>query len=318
MIQFFKGRQVLLQSLMVVACVCALFTVAMFVPFSVKAEKQVFQFKPSANTTYIQTLVTTRVNDLGEYGKRTEVTELKAKVVINKTETGYSIVTTPLSISMTQDGAEVENPLIPLMLELVVTYDLDEDGQLVDIQGYENLPDMMKEFFPQDVIDILEPIMNPDALFNKEAADWMGRFGLYVGQEFQSGDVWAFRDLYNLAPGRDVTYYTAVQFGAEKMINDRKCVQIKSHYNTDPQQLNTYLEGFYKNVADAFGAEALEVKIADVNISGQGERWMDPSTMLVYDEVDARTIIVKMSVEGVGEVTTSLEETREYSYEYLP
>lgn len=318
MIKFFKGRQAMdFRSLVIAGCMFALFAIALAVPMEVEAEKQVFQFRPAANTTYIQTLVTTRIKDMGQYGKVTEVVESKTKVVITPTEDGYSILATPISILIHQNGEEIENPLTPLLLDLPLTYEVDQEGQLYDIRGLETLYEKMKGLFPDDVIEMLEPVMNKDALFNKEVADWMGRIGLFVGQEYEPGDIWTFRDIYNISPDTDITYYTAIKFGEEKKINNLDCVQIQFQYNTDPEKLGQFIEAVYTNVADAFGEEALDLQITDVTMAGQGERWMNPATMLVYREVDERTITMRLQVEGLGEVVSSMQEKKEYSFEYI-
>lgn len=318
MIQMFNACRRGLSSLVVMGCVLAILAIVSFTPVPVQAEKQIFRFRPAAETTYLQTLVTTRVRDGGSFGTQTEVVESKVKVEMDQTDTGYSVVVTPISITVSQNGEVIDNPLTPLMLEMVLTYELDQHGQLLDIRGFDKVPERMQALFAQDVIDLIEPMMNPQTLFDREAADWIGRIGIFVGQEFQSGDVWAFRDLYTLSPGVDVTYYSAIQFGGQKQIRNRNCVQIISHYNTDPTQLGRLVESSYPSVADAFGEEALRVNTTGVKIAGRGERWVDPATMLVYNEVAERTIEVTMMVEGVGDVVTTLNEKKEYSFEFLP
>ncbi len=63
--------------------------------------------------------------DMGPTGKETTVIETKTRVVIKKATGGYSVIHTPISATMTQNGEDVEDPVLSLLQDTVVTYELD-------------------------------------------------------------------------------------------------------------------------------------------------------------------------------------------------
>ena len=65
--------------------------------FPVTAQEIRFRFNPPDRSSYVQTYRNTQIQDMGPLGKQTDVSELKAKVTIEKTSDGYSLVARPVS-----------------------------------------------------------------------------------------------------------------------------------------------------------------------------------------------------------------------------
>lgn len=80
---------------------------------SATAQEVHFRFNPPNDfPAYISTYKNTQISVMGALGKRTRVSEGKAKVTIDKTPAGYSVIFMPISFTITQDGKPVEDPIL--------------------------------------------------------------------------------------------------------------------------------------------------------------------------------------------------------------
>ena len=283
----------------------------------VETQKVKFVFNPPDGISYIRMSKMTKVTDMGELGKRTDVTEFKTRVSIKKTSTGYSIVDTPISATMTRDGKEVDSPVLSVLQEVVITYELDTNGQLVSIKGFETLLEKMKQTLPPEVFQSLSTVLNEEAMSSKETAEWNGRIGNFIGREAKVGEVWTSTDEYALPTGEIITYYSATKFAELTTFDGHDCVHIIFSYDSNASALAESLGKTLSDIYEDIGIPS-EVKpeISNVAISGGGERLIDPMTMLIYSETVTRTVKMPMEFPKIGKIIVTSDEKMEYNFDY--
>src|SRR4028118_101903 len=166
-------------SLVVAAVACLVWAVAV----TAIAQEWTFRFNPTDNTTFVETVKETSVQDLGALGKRTQVTEAKTRVTMKKTPEGYSVLTTPLSVRVTRDGQEVQDPLLSAMLKWTITYQLGPDGKLQRIQGYDAVVNSLKQSLSPEAAQALSSVLSEEVMASSDKDDWKKRTGNFTGRK---------------------------------------------------------------------------------------------------------------------------------------
>jgi len=276
-----------------------------------------FRFNPPDSVAFLRTVKNTKVQSMDSLESRTDVTEGTERIVITKTPDGYKVSSTALSSSMTRNGITVNDPIMSQFLNMTVTYDLDAEGQLLAVHGYDKVINKMKESLPPEAVKSLAAVLNEDALINKEAAEWNGRIGGFIGRTAKIGDVWTSTDEFPLPTGEAITSYSATKFVEDVKCGSHDCISIQFWYNSDAGALQSLVGEMASDVADSAGAPQLAPEISGASIIGEGERIIDPATMLIYSEKVSRTMKMQIEAPGRGKVMVTSQEVREMSFDYI-
>jgi hypothetical protein len=287
------------------------------VAVSATAQEVHFQFNPPDDfPAYVSTYKNTQVTDMGALGKRTRVSEGKQKVTTDKTPGGYSVTFMPISIMMTQDGKPREDPILSFIQNITVIYELDVDGQLVKIRGFEGTIEKLKASLPAEFPPTVAALLSEETFINRAAQEWDARIGSYVGMAAEIGDVWAGVDETPLPMGGTMAFYSVTKFAEQVKFNDVDCVRLEFSFNTDAEELKDFMGDMWEDLAEMADMEAAP-SVSNTKIAGKGERIIDPATMLIYSETVERTIKMTMAVPGQGEVEMTSVDKREYGYEEI-
>lgn len=276
------------------------------------AESVTFRFAPPDGTTFVQTLVTTKTTEIGSQ-KQTDATRSKVRLRFEKKPQGYILTGTPLSMTLERNGQAVENPLLDVLSQTVITYRIDPQGNLVAVQGYGEFQDRLFKTLPPQAVQALSKVVNEEAMVAREKAEWAGRIGDFSGNTLELGSSWTSASPFDLPSGEQIRFYTRTDVVGKERCGARDCVRIRFRYDTDASALGAVAQKMVREVAAAAGAprDSTEaVKVGRMGLSGGGERLVDPATLLVHAETLERTI----TMEGGATV----RETREYSFEFEP
>ena len=299
-----------LRASLFILCYCGLV-------FTASAQEVRFRFDPPEDfPAYISTFKSERITDMGALGKRTLVSEGRATITVDKNPDGYSVTFAPLSFTMTQDGAPVKNPILDFLQNITVTYELDVDGELVEIGGIEGLFDEFIASLPPGLPPNIAAMLNADAFRDKTVQEWEARIGQFVGMDVDIGDVWAGVEQVPLPVVGTMAFYSATKFAEQVKFDGVDCVRIQFSYNTDADELKEFMGELWENLADMVGSEDLP-SVSDAKIVGEGERIIDPTTMLIYSETGRRTWKTTVDIPGQGTVEMVVVEKREYGYEKI-
>lgn len=298
--------------------VLSLFTIlcCLVLVVSAVAQEIHFRFNPSYDV-YISTYKNTRIVNMGELGKQTRVSKAKAKITIDKTPQGYSVIAKPISFTMTQDGQPVEDPITSFIQNMTLTYELDAEGQLLEMRGFEGLIEKLEESLPIELPPQMASLLNEETLVNKSKQEWNARVGSFVGVDVEIGDVWAGVEEVPLPfGGESMKFYSVTKFAEQVVFDNVDCVRLEFAFNTDAEELTDFM-------GDVLGAltEIVETEeapsVSNSEVVGKGERIIDPTTMLIYSETVERTIKTAMTVPGREAVEMIVVEKREYGYEKI-
>jgi hypothetical protein len=168
---------------------------------------------------------------------------------------------------------------------------------------------------PPEMVKSLASVINEDAMIDKEATEWDARISSFVGQTVKMGDLWTSTDELALPTGQSVVYHTATKFVEKVKCGTHDCVRIQFWYNSDAGALQAFVGKVLNDFADSAGTPQVK-EISGAEIVGEGERIIDPTTMLIYAESISRTVTMQMDVPGKGKVTVTGRETREIIFDY--
>lgn len=275
-----------------------------------KAEEVTFRFAPPHGTTCVQTVVTTKATEVGGK-KQTEVARSKARLRFDKSADGYTLTATPVSASVERDGQAVQNPVLDVLNGLVLTYRIDAEGNLVSVQGYEDVMERFRKALPPEAVQAVSQVISADLLVAKEKAEWAGRIGDFVGATLELGSSWTAEAPFALPTGEQVQFYTRTELAEKVKCGERDCVRIRFRYDSDASAVGAKVEQMVKDIAKGAGGENPGLQLGKMTITGGGERVLDPATMLVYSETMERTLRME---SAQGPVIRT--EKKEYSFEY--
>ena len=284
---------------------------------SATAQEIHFRFNPPDDfPAYVSTYKNTQISEMGGLGKRTRVSEVKTKVTIDKTPEGYSVTYMPISFTMTQDGKRREDPILSFLQNITVTYELDVDGQLVKIRGFEGAIEKLKASLPGGLPPTVASLLNEETFINGATQEWDARIGSYVGMDAEIGDVWAGVEETPLPIGGTMAFYSITKLAEQVKFDDVDCVRLEFSFDSDAEELKNLMGDMWEDLAEMADMEAAP-SVSDTKIAGKGERIIDPATMLIYSETVERTTKMMMAVPGQGEVEMTSIDKREYGYERI-
>lgn len=93
-----------------------------------------FYFNPPDHTSFVETLRDTKTITSQFSEPETQIMENKTKYVILKTDSGYSVTAEPLRPSK-KVSQDMSGMLTDMLSNVVLTYDLDQQGSLLKVRG---------------------------------------------------------------------------------------------------------------------------------------------------------------------------------------
>ncbi len=280
------------------------------------AETIDFNFNPPDSISYIQTLTTTKTTKTnGKITKKDEV-QVKTLFTILKKKSGYYLKETPITMNSKRDGKQFINPIFSFLSSISVSGDLDLNGRLINVYGYENIIEKAKKGMSSEVAEALQLVANPDIMVNKTKAEWNARISDFIGQRVIIGDMFSGQGKFPLPNGETLTFFSIVKIVDTLTYSGKKCVKIKFINSSVPDSLADFMGYSKDEIKDVFDNKINSDLSTKIEINGYGERIIEPSTMLIYYEKKVRKIVMFDESGKNGERKIETIENNEYNYKY--
>lgn len=274
-----------------------------------------FRFDPPDSITFIQHLTTTRVSTTEGAAPRTDVTVSRTEIQIQKGENGFTVRATPLSITLTRNGQEIQNPLLPLLLAMKVTIETDERGEVLDVHGYGDLATLIDSLLPPAVAGQLGGTLTEQAMVAREISEWNDRIADMSGLDIRVGDTYVGGVEINDANGVPVTSLVVTEVKEIAECKLGACAVVSITHSTEPASIATLLELEIEDVLLMAGV-GVEDFSSNLMMRGESKRVIYVNTLLYDSEITRRVFTTDIDVPGEGTKRHTQEETREYSFEY--
>jgi hypothetical protein len=281
-----------------------------------------FRFNPPNNTQFVQTDTQTLTEKTTATPTRARTLEVKTKTVIKKTATGFTFTQTPISkttiIGSKRTTETDDDPAASAPITLV----LDANGKAVDVQGFEALKKKMIAHVNDESrkkgIDEKSIRAMFDRIVARQKAEWQQSVALYVGKTVKPGDAW--KDATK-PDAEGIAYDRVISFGPMKTVAGKKCIRVGYVINSNPASVRAALATLEKARAKALAAQKGKTKaelpkFVSFSAREEGERYIDPATMLVYTETVTSTRTQVVDVPDKGKITVAAVEKKVTKYSF--
>ncbi len=281
-------------------------------------DKIKFSFAPGEYVSFIQKLTIIKEKDMGSNGMQRDESVSTTKITIRKTQSGWNILAEPKKLSMKRNGKKINNPIVSLLSSAIITYKLDSDGNIIDVDGYGQFIERFSKLVPPKIFEQLTPMLNIEALKRKEFAEWNGRIGDYVGAVVQIGDSFLVDVPYQIPNGLTIHYNVKTHITALVPCGDTECVRIEQSYDSQADNLAKMAGEVVSNVSEAVAPNRHQSSQErnTMIIKGNVTRVINPETMLIFGEESYRMIYMEMNTPNLGIVPVRTTETRKYEFQY--
>lgn len=294
----------------------AVLTILLTLSLPTYAEEINFTFNPPPDLSYRQLMSSTKKLSYETGQSQTDVSQAEISIDVQKTKTGYNMTATPVSMTMFRNDQPIENPLFSILSDLVVHYDIDSNGKLLGVSGYDEFLEAARNSMPPEIINTIQSVFNKQSMTAKEMSEWNGRIGNFVGEKISLGDKWIDTTDFLLPDGDSLLFYTVTKFEELVDCNGQDCLKITFHYHSKPDSLE---KKFGMEIADIIKEDTDTTVTGEITypeLYGEGYRIINPATMLIYDEYTNRTIRMVVLTQAMEPMIVTIYEEKKYDYAY--
>ena len=196
------------------------------------AEPIRFTFNPADSLTCTGRIVTVRTSLVDDIQGPTDTITIANHLLFTRTGTGYELLSTPDSITVTRDGQRLDDPVTSVLAHTPITYVLDSNGQAVTVRGFENVLAEVSadgKQLPENLQKALDvSMLNAGAL-----TEWDTRVGSMVGMELRVGKTAHSVKEHVLPDGRRFPLYQVMKITDTFQVNGHLCARLYRIADTD-------------------------------------------------------------------------------------
>ena len=304
-----------------------------------QAETVEFEYSTTADSVFEITETVTRVTTEPEQDAVTDVRTRKSLLTIvepssasdGNTVTSFSGTAQPVvarqqadspayentlvigSETLTRNDNPIVSPVYAAMAGLTLTYNLDSDGKLIDITGYEQLTDAMSEKLPGKLASTLSKLLSLDSLRGKDEDSYNELHGPYAGASVELGADQESVSSHALPFAGSVPLFAV---SSVTRSDDNAKIQVSRTYNSDAATLAGEFDSVTEEDLTGLQGELtadLPEGYASVSVSGTETADIEVSGSLVTE----RTIVLEYSLTPVASgsetpAATTVKVTREF------
>ena len=281
------------------------------------SEEVKFTFNPADSTSYTTVTTRTRVTEmdvpeLEEPATRTVVSEGISKTDIVRQAGGFRITNTMLEMKDSRDGQVVNNPVTQVMAGLAIVYEVDQDGQLLSIEGFPEMIAAIKQALPPKAHQMISQVMNQEVLEKRAMAEWESEVGGFAMTSIPLGVPLPFVEPYEVPGGLGtVTSFGTMEIQERLDYEGHACVRIRYIYDTDPGEFGDLMDKIIDGLGTTASDSIPSFKMQNFQLSGETELIIEPSTLLTFLKASTRNIRGVMQVPDRGEVPMRILDERE-------
>jgi hypothetical protein len=295
------------------------------------AQKQItFSFNPPDGTSFTETCRHTKSLTAEGLGQpEVQVLEEKAKYLIQKTEAGYSVIVTPL-VSSLKSSEGMEGVMRSLLSVATLTYSLDDQGRLSQVQGVEGMMRALKQNLPEELYEALlamfEQLGKTPMQFIAESWQKKAVFGLLIGRTAQVDHIYSTTGQFPLPDGAKALTTNRLVISWPVPFKGRRCARVEGLVESGDEAVGRFLtqllRGMFIMVAKEFDPSVdIDEKIPHFEVSSskitQGQNQiLDPTTGLIYSNTSMLTYQGFFGIKGEPKAKFENKEIFECSYTY--
>ena len=151
---------------------------------------------------------------------------------------------------------------------------------------------------------------------SQEIDEYNSRTGSLIGLKADIGDAFLSESRFSTGVGNETIFYTATMLAEKLKFDGKDCIKLVYNYNSDLDSLKESVGKTVNTLVETVADSEMEAELHNIEITGNGERIIDPSTLLSYSEQSTKTIKMEISFAGMETIESTVVEAREYTFEY--
>lgn len=250
---------------------------------TLQADPIALQYSPSPDAAFDIRERVTRVTTASGEDPVTDVRERNSRLVIaTPSDTSYANTVTIVSQTLMRNGNPIVSPVYAAMAGLTLTYELDLDGRLVEITGYEQLKDAMSAKLPEKLAGTLLKLLNYDSLRSKDRSSYNEVHDQYAGASIELVTDRASVASHALPYDGSVPLYAASTI---EYTDDSTMIRVTRTYNSDAAALAAQFETITEEDLTTLRGTLMQVlpeNYESASVSGTEETLVHISGPLVH------------------------------------
>lgn len=228
---------------------------------------------------------------------------------------GYALIHKTISAKATRNGEVIEMPLIDILMDRDIVYEVGEDGELYEIYGYEMIDVDIKEYVKSPEMRKSLSNIDEDVLKDKERAEWNSRIANFVGKKIRFGEKIISYEAHEIPNVGEINLFTITELSEDSSRQSSICINIHFEYSSDIKEIAKSANMTVSEILEKASVEEFAEK-PSMRISGFGNRIIDPSTMMIYSETLSRTIVMNIATSNNELSEVIVNEKKEHIYSY--
>ena len=233
-----------------------------------------------------------------------------SRVQVQRSEEGFANLTTILSVTLLRNGTNVSSPVFSAMSNLQLDYRLDDEGKLVEITGYGQLPAATRAKLPETLARTLTGLLDYKSIQRADEEAYRRIYSALPGSSLETGVAIASAATHILPFGGSLPLY-AVDI-LERQADEAQTLKLTRRYHTDP----VALAGEFEAIAESellTAAEGLQSMVpegqSDVSVHGSVETLLDSDGLLVASQTASLEYNLSLSQATGDPVQVQVLET---------
>ena len=165
----------------------------------------------------------------------------------------------------------------------IVTEVMD-DGEAEAVRGGERLESLLSQLAASSTGSAPPPVAGPWSRREQERADWEERVHALSGRTVRLGETVETTGRFDFGKGRSLAHRALLTPKEWKPCGDDRCIAVAIEYATDPDEVARYADRSIETLVPDTNELSGAVVIDSIEVSGDGERLIDPKTLLVREE----------------------------------
>ena len=237
-----------------------------------------------------------------------------SRVRVERLEEGFSNRTTILSVTLLRNGSNVSSPVFSAMSNLELDYRLDDEGNLVGITGYDQLPAATRATLPESLAKTLTGLLDYTSIQRSEENAYRRIYGALPARSLETGVAVASAATHVLPFGGSLPLY-AVDI-LERRTDAAETLKLTRRYHTDPVALAGEFEAIAESdlLATANGLQTMVPEgQSGVSVQGSVETLLDSDGLLVASQTATLEYNLSLSQSSGDPVEVQVRETGRFS-----
>jgi len=225
-------------------------------------------------------------------------------ITTKKTSTGWRLIEKNDKSLLINKEPE-KNPFKKLLEDAVITYHIDSNGALRNIEGFDAINKKIMRSLPPGMP---KSMMDKMDMRKFKENEWKKQIESFSGKTYEINKASLSKESFNLPSGAIINYDVVTTVHKSNECPSQPCVLIKQEYKSKKNKRKSESESesesdFIRGIIKDNPNQIPEVTSSNFTLTGKSERTLNPQTMLTYYQKSEKSIMIEtaMGQRGVTE-----------------